>query len=142
MPNPRIRVELARHYDRNMFPLVNVLGMVACEAAYAHGEPWLDDMLVYVRANHLHFAEGIARATDRIRVLPADSLYLAWMDCRGLGMEPATLDKFMLTKARVWLNKGSTFGVEGHGYMRANLGCPRATVDEAIGRITAAVAAL
>ena len=113
--------------------------MVACEAAYAHGEPWLDEMLAYVRANHLHFAEAIGRATSRIRVLPADSLYLAWKDCRGLGMDAAALDKFMLTKARVWLDKGQKFGIEGHGYMRVNLGCPRATVDEAIGRITAAV---
>lgn len=57
-------------------------------------------------------------------------------------MDAAALDKFMLTKARVWLDKGQKFGIEGHGYMRVNLGCPRATVDEAIGRITAAVAAL
>jgi cystathionine beta-lyase len=48
----------------------------------------------------------------------------------------------MLTKARVWLNAGQTFGAEGRGYLRINLGCPRATVDEAIGRITAAVSAL
>ncbi len=139
VPDPRLRAELARRYDRNMSPSVNVLGMVACEAAYAHGEPWLDEMLAYVRANHLHFAEAIGRATDRIRVIPADSLYLAWMDCRGLGMDAAALDRFMLTKARVWLDKGQKFGIEGHGYMRVNLGCPRATVDEAIGRITAAV---
>jgi len=142
VPNARVRTELARQYERNMFPLVNVLGMVACEAAYTHGEPWLDEMVAYVRANHLHFAAEIGRATDRIRVLPADSLYLSWMDCRGLGMDAAALDKFMLTKARVWLDKGQKFGIEGHGYMRVNLGCPRATVDEAIGRITAAVAAL
>src|SRR3712207_4649183 len=70
VPNPRLRAELARRYDRNMSPSVNILGMVACEAAYAHGEPWLDEMLAYVRANHLHFAEAIGRATDRIRVIP------------------------------------------------------------------------
>lgn len=31
---------------------------------------------------------------------------------------------------------------EGHGYMRVNLGCPRATVDEAIARLTAALSPL
>ncbi len=45
----------------------------------------------------------------------------------------------MLTKARLWLDKGQKFGAEGHGYMRVNLGCPRATVDEAIHRLIAAV---
>ncbi len=59
-----------------------------------------------------------------------------------LGMDAPALDKFMLTQARVWLDKGQKFGADGHGYMRANLGCPRATVDEAVRRITQAVAAL
>ena len=141
VPNARLRAELLRQYDRNLFPLVNVLGMVACEAAYRHGEAWLEDMLAYVSANHVHFAASINAATNRVRVLPAESLYLAWMDCRGLGMTAPELDKFMLTKARVWLDKGQKFGAEGHGYMRVNLGCPRATVDEAIGRITEALKA-
>ena len=63
------------------------------------------------------------------------------MDCRDLGMDAEALRKFMLTEARVWLDEGQKFGIEGHGYMRVNLGCPRATVDEAIARITSAVAA-
>lgn len=139
VPNARLRDELARQYERNMFPLVNVLGMIAAEAAYAHGEPWLEEMLAYLRANHSHFADSINNALPQLRVLPADSLYLAWMDCRGLGMDPEALDKFMLTKARLWLDKGQKFGIEGHGYMRVNLGCPRSIVDEAIIRLTPAV---
>lgn len=139
VPNARLRAQLMRQYDRNMFPLVNVLGMVACEAAYAQGEPWLNQMLDYVRGNHRHFAQAVNSATDKIRVLPAESLYLAWIDCRGLGLDPAALDKFMLTKARLWLDKGQKFGTEGHGYMRINLGCPRAHVDEAIQRLLTAL---
>lgn len=140
VPNRRLREELHRQYERNVFELVNVLGMVAAEAAYAHGEPWLQDMLAYLRANHAHFAKAINDADPRLKVLPTDSLYLAWMDCRGLGMDAEALNKFMLTKARVWLDKGQKFGIEGHGFMRVNLGCPRAVVDEAIRRITTAVA--
>jgi len=142
VPNRRLREELLRQYERNMFPLVNTLGMVAAEAAYSHGEPWLEEMLAYLRGNHAHFANAINGATAKIEVLPADSLYLAWMDCHGLGMDAEALDKFMLTRARLWLDKGQKFGIEGHGYMRVNLGCPRATVDEAISRLTAALAGL
>ena len=140
IPNPRLRTEFLRQYDRNMFPLVNVMGMVAAEAAYRHGEPWLEELLVYVRANHTHFADAINSLNHGLRVLPADALYLAWMDCRDLGMDAEALNTFMLTKARVWFDKGQKFGAEGHGYMRVNLGCPRATVDEAITRLTHAVA--
>jgi cysteine-S-conjugate beta-lyase len=139
VPDRRLREQFARQYERNLFPVVNLLGMVAAEAAYTYGEPWLEQLLPYLRANHAHFAEAINGATTKLRVLPANSLYLAWMDCRGLGLDAEALNSFMLTQARVWLDKGQKFGLEGHGYMRVNLGCPRSTVDEAIRRLTAAV---
>jgi cysteine-S-conjugate beta-lyase len=57
-------------------------------------------------------------------------------------MDAETLDRFMLTRARLWLDKGQKFGAEGRGYMRVNLGCPRSTVDEAARRLTAGLAEL
>lgn len=139
IPNRRLREEFSRQYTRNMFPLVNIMGMVAAEAAYAHGEEWLEDQLAYVRANHEHFARTVNETIPELEVLPADSLYLAWMDCRALGMDAEELTTFMLTKARLWLDEGQKFGLQGHGYMRVNLGCPRRTVDEAIRRLTVAI---
>jgi cystathionine beta-lyase len=139
VPDRRLREEFSRQYERNLFPVVNLLGMVAAEAAYAHGEPWLEELLPYLRANHSHFAEAINGATTAVRVLPADSLYLAWMDCRGLGLDAEALNDFMLTQARVWFDRGQKFGLAGHGYMRVNLGCPRSTLDEAIRRLSAAL---
>ena len=141
IPDPRLRDAFRRQYDRNMFPLVNVLGMVAAQAAYTHGEPWLEELLAYVRANHAHFAKAVNGMGTGLRVLPSDALYLAWMDCRALGLDAEALNRFMLTGARLWLDKGQKFGAEGHGFMRVNLGCPRATVDEAIGRLRAATTA-
>lgn len=63
VPNRRLREELQRQYERNMFPLVNTLGMVAAEAAYAHGEAWLEEMLAYLRGNHARFRDAVNRAT-------------------------------------------------------------------------------
>ncbi len=139
IPNPRLRDLLIRQIDRNMASLVNPLGMAAAEAAYRHGEPWLEELLDYLRANHALFARSIHDTTAKLKVLPADALYLAWIDCRGLGLDAEALNEFMLTRARLWLDKGQKFGLEGHGYMRINLGCPRATVEEAIARIQRAV---
>ena len=140
VPNRRLREEMARQYERNLFPITNLLGMVAAEAAYTHGEPWLEEKLGYVRGNHEHFAAAVNSATP-LRVLRADALYLAWMDCRALGLHADALHQFLLTEGRLWLDKGQKFGIEGHGYMRVNLGCPRSTVDEAIRRLVAAVPA-
>lgn len=140
VPDARVRATFARQHERNASRQVNLLGMVAAEAAYAHGEPWLEELLDHVRGNHEAFADAVNSGVAGLHVLPADSLYLAWMDCRGLGLEPDELERFLLTEARVWFDRGSKYGIEGNGYMRVNLGCPRSTVDEAVRRLSAAVA--
>ena len=139
IPNPKLREEFSRQLTRNGLHFVNCLGMVACEAAYRHGEPWLDALLAYIRGNQEHFAAEIRKNFSKLKVFKATSLYLAWMDCRALGMDAAELEKFMLTKAHVWFDKGQKFGPEGHGFMRVNLGCPRSVVDDAISRLKAAI---
>lgn len=139
IPNPRLRDEFKRQIDRNAFGLVNTLGMVAGEAAYVHGEPWVEAMLAYVRENHRYFASEIHKRMNGVRVLPADSLYLAWMDFRELGMNDADLNSLMLTKAKIWFDAGRKFGMEGTGFLRSNLACSRATVDEALTRMQTAL---
>ncbi|MBA8838944.1 MalY/PatB family protein [Ochrobactrum sp. RH2CCR150] len=136
--NPNLREEFRRQYNRNMTTDLNLLGLIAAEAAYSEGEPWLEQLLVYLRANHERFANAINSSDIGLRVLPADSLYLAWMDCRSLDMEADELNHFMLTEVGLWLDKGQKFGIEGRGFMRVNIGCPRATVDEAISRLLTA----
>jgi len=141
IPNRRLREEFSRQLDRNAFELVNVLGMVAAEAAYSHGEPWLEEMIAYVRGNHRHFAAALNTAGVCIDVVPADALYLAWIDCRRFMADADQLNRFLVTEARVWLDNGRKFGVEGEGFMRINLACPRSTVDDALNRITVAISA-
>ncbi len=109
--------------------------MIATEAAYRHGEIWLEGLLNHLRANHQYFAEGVSDLNGGLQVLPANSLYLAWMDCRSLELNADELHHFMLTKARLWLDSGKKFGAEGHGYMRVNLGCSRSTVNIALERL-------
>ncbi|HEX7641851.1 MAG TPA: MalY/PatB family protein [Burkholderiaceae bacterium] len=139
IPDARLRATFTRQLERNQFNLVNLPGMVATEAAYRHGEPWLAALLDYIGANQRHFAAAINAADWGLHVHDMDSLYLAWVDCRPLGMPAEQLEHFMLTRARIWFDKGQKFGVEGHGFLRANLGCPRAVVDEALARLSQAM---
>lgn len=139
IPDRTKRAEIVRTVERNYNTRVNLLGMVATEAAFTYGRPWVDAMVGYVAENQRHFAERINALDMGVKVIGMDSLYLAWMDCRALGMTPAELENFMLVKGRIWLDKGPKFGVEGHGFMRANLGCSRRTVDQAIDSIAAAL---
>lgn len=135
--NAKIRAEFQRVLNRAGLNFVNNLGAVACEAAYRRGESWLDALLAYVRGNHQYFASSVHQLFPKLRVFDTDALYLAWMDCRKLGMPQPELEKFMLTEARVWFDRGSKFGTQGYGFMRVNLGCSRSTIDEALARMKA-----
>lgn len=135
----KIRGEFQRELARDGLSFVNMMGAVACEAAYRDGEPWLTELLAYIRENHRHFAAGVHANMPKLRVVETDALYLAWLDCRSLMMEAPDLESFMLTKARVWFDRGSKFGRQGRGFMRVNLACPRSRVDDAIERMKKAL---
>ncbi|HOX11853.1 MAG TPA: MalY/PatB family protein [Spirochaetia bacterium] len=116
----------------------NVFGIAAQEAAYTKGEPWLEELIRYVRGNYLRLKTVLEGGIPGIRVLPLEGTYLAWADCRGLGMSDPELKDFFLHKAKVWLDEGIKFGTGGSGFQRFNLACPRATLDAALDRILSA----
>lgn len=135
IPNERRRQTFRTQRERNGVFLTNTLGTAACEAAYRHGEAWADAMLAYVKANQEHFAARIKELGLPLTVTPTDSLYLAWVDFRQLGLSAPPLHDFLLRRARLWLDPGHKFGVHGEGFMRINLACSRQIVDEAIHRL-------
>lgn len=132
--DPVLRQEIRRTLERNYSTSPNLLGMVATAAAYDRGEAWADAMLSVIRGNQQTFAEGMKQACPAVRVFPMDSLYLAWMDFRSLGLSVTDLDA-ALFRAGLWLDRGPKYGAAGHGFMRINLGCPRTVVEEAVRRL-------
>jgi len=83
--------------------------------------------------------EYIKENIPGIEVIEPQGTYLVWLDCRGLGMGPAELGRFMLDDAKVALEDGFIFGETGNGFMRMNIACPRLILEEALQRIEAAV---
>ena len=120
----------------------NVFGVAAFEAAYNEGEEWLEELLPYLAANADILVEYVAKKIPRLRVVRPECTFLAWLDCRKLGLTQDELKQFFIQKARVGLNDGRTFGQQGFGFMRLNFGCSRRTLLEGLGRIEQAVISL
>jgi len=136
--NKKLRQTIANHMKKCATGSVNLMGKVATEAAYTHGASWLDGLLDYIRTNQQFFRDTVNAANLPVKVLPMDSLYLAWMDCREMELEAAQLFDFMLRRARLWFDDGRKFGPQGHGFLRVNLGCSRTTIRQAVERLQAA----
>jgi cystathionine beta-lyase len=118
---------------------VGHLGVVASTAAFTEGEPWLDDLRDYLAETHAWLPQLLAERVPGIRCHRAEASFLAWLDCRGLGIgdDPATT---FFERGRVALVPGPTFGEPGRGFARLNVGTSRAVVGEAVRRIATAVA--
>jgi cystathionine beta-lyase len=117
----------------------NVLGLVAMEAAYSHGDGWLDAVIKYIQANYEYMESYLAECIPQIKPLPMEGTYLAWWDCRDLGLSAKDLKALFREKANIFIEEGEIFGPEGEGFQRINIACHRPILVEALERIRTAV---
>jgi cystathionine beta-lyase len=142
IPNPDLRGKFKAVMEKDHHPVINPFSLIAADAAYRHGDAWLDQVLEYIKGNVEYLDEYVRRHLPSIRVIKPEGTYLVWLDCRGLGLAPKELQDFMLGRAKVALNAGDSFGKEGEGFMRMNVAAPRAVLEEALRKIGSAVESL
>ncbi len=139
IPNPAIAAEFKIAMENNHVSRPNIFALAAAEAAYRHGDEWLDQLLAYVEKNQALVRDYISTNIPELKVTPAEATYLAWIDCRGLGLTAEELEIFMEKKCGLALSQGYIFGAGGEGFVRMNLGCPRSVVKEALNKLHRAV---
>jgi len=115
-----------------------LLGVVAAEAAFAEGDAWLDALLAQLDGNRTLLAELVERELPQVRWTPPEASYLAWLDCRalGLGDDPAA---HFLARGRVAVSPGLAYGRAGAGCVRLNFGTSPELVAEAVRRMAVAL---
>ncbi len=123
------------------------LAVIAHTAALHDGGPWLDALLEGLDRNRTLLAGLLAEHLPTVRYGPHEGTYLAWLDCRALGIDDdgdsvlavtsamAGPARHFLDRARVALSSGHVFGTGGRGHVRLNL----ATTPEIL---TAAITAM
>lgn len=132
IPNARLRNAFVQQVTNIGLGLSNIFGMVAQGAAYDKGEPWLEELLIYLRENYDTVRHFLAQRVPVIKVFPLEGTYLPWLDCRGLGLSDAQLHALFLKDAKLWLDDGTMFGTGGSGFMRLNIACPRSILVKAL----------
>jgi len=121
-----------------LFSAPNAVAVAASEAAWRHGGPWLEELLVYIQGNYALLKDFLAAKLPAVRTFPLEGTYLALLDMRGLGLTEASLKERLLRDARVWLDDGAKFGRGGECMQRLNLACPRSVLVEGLERMAGA----
>lgn len=141
IPDQRMREAFQRQMQMIGYGGINLAGLHACQAAYETGREWLDELKVYLRGNLDFVREYLVKNLPMIRLVEPEGTYLAWLDCRSLGLQEEELEHLIVQEARLWLDAGAMFGAGGEGFERINIACPRAVLAEAMERLNRAVAA-
>lgn len=135
VPNNDLRCKFYKWLSANELNDSTFFATIATMAAYKHGEEWRKQMLGYVEENIRFVEEFIGENIPGIKVIRPQASFLVWLDCRGLGLAHDELINLFVNKARLALNDGAMFGKEGSGYMRLNVGCPRAILKQALDQL-------
>lgn len=115
----------------------NCFSLVAVEAAYRHGEEWLNQLLPYLKGN-IDFVYDYCKSNiPKIKPNIPEATYLIWMDCKDLGLTAEELKNFMTNEAKLGL--GLWYGEESKDHVRMNIACPRSVVEQALIRLKSAV---
>jgi cystathionine beta-lyase len=110
----------------------NLFGNVALEAAYRNGMDWVNQQNDYLEANRDYLLAFFSGKMPKIKMIFTEATYLAWIDLRDYDMEESVMNRLLIGRAGVVLNKGSIYGKEGVGYFRLNFACPRQTLEKAL----------
>lgn len=135
IPNQILRRKFRKEMDRAGISQLSVLGLVATEAAYAHGDEWYAAMKNYVRDNIAFARAYVEENLPDVRMIDTQGTYLIWLDFRQTGLTVEELDHKIIYEAGLWLDSGKIFGKTGEGFERINVACPRAVLQEALDRI-------
>lgn len=114
---------------------VNPFGVEALQAAYNEGEAWLDSLLVYLKGNYDYLKAYFDEHLPQFPVVNLEATYLVWIDCSTLHQTSTAISEELLREAKVWLNDGEMYGETDTPFVRINIACPRARLQQALDRI-------
>lgn len=139
IPNEKIRTKFYQWLRANELDEAHIFAHIATVAAYREGEEWRKQLIAYLEDNIRFVEEYCSKHIPGVRPVRPQASFLVWLDCRDLGLDHEGLLKLFIDKAHLALNDGEMFGPGGEGFMRMNVGSPRAYVEQGLKQLAEAV---
>lgn len=136
--NKGMRKEYQEEMKRAGYSQINLVAAAACQAAYNYGGNWLDELNLYLDENIAFVKEFLAHEIPQVRLTQPQGTYLIWLDFQKFNLTEEEREDIIVNKARLWLNKGTMFGIEGKGFERMNIAFPRAVLKKALEQLAEA----
>ena len=138
VPNTDLRRRLKAHMEACCLPsgnVGNIFGPVAGIAAYTHGDAYVDELCAYLDGNIRHIADFLKERLPQVSLRAPEGTYLIWPDFAGTGLSAEEIYRKAFEEAGVIGDPGKWFGKGGDTFIRYNVACPRARVEEMCRRL-------
>jgi len=136
--NESIRRRFKKEMQRSGYSQLNLMGIVACKAAYEYGAAWIDELNEYLSDNLAYLKEFLQDHYPKIKVVEPQGTYLVWLDFSELNLPDQEIQNILVHQAKLWLDHGTMFGACGYGFQRINIACPRETLEIALNQLVEA----
>ncbi len=141
--DPDTRQRINRTININEVCDVNPFGVIALQAAYNEGKPWLTELNEYLYDNYISLQSYFKLYMPDLKVFKLEGTYLVWVDITATGIKSNDLEALLLKEGKVWVNSGTMYGKEaGEGFIRINIACPRKRLMEGLKRIRQVVSTI
>ncbi|MCK4750855.1 MAG: PatB family C-S lyase [Bacteroidales bacterium] len=138
--NPKLKKGYDRILDAVHVGGGSLFGQVAFEAAYTHGDAWLDQLVAYLEQNYKKLCEIVVAEVPGMMISPLEATYLVWLDLSFLGRSDQELKRFVIEEAGLGLIDGPMFGPGGEQHQRINIATSFKVLEKGLYQLAAAAA--
>lgn len=135
IPDERLRQRATLAVSVDGLNSPGALAIDASIAAYTEGHEWLHELRKYIQGNREYLEKFVKENLPEIRVIPAESTYLAWIDCSKLTDTSDEFNQYLRNETGLYLAEGTKYRGNGNCFLRMNLATPRCNVEDGAERL-------
>lgn len=111
---------------------INFFGYVSTRAAYENGSTFVKELKAYLMNNIIFTKEFFEKNSLNIDFFIPEATYLLWLDFSKTGLSHLEIKNILLTKSKIALNDGVSFGSNGNKYFRLNTALSKKALNIAL----------
>lgn len=116
-----------------------IFAVIAHIVAYNESDDWFTSLREYLLANLNYLQQRLQAELPALQWQVPESTYLAWIDISPLNIDEHELQQRLIHQEKVAIMPGETYGAEGRGFIRFNVGCSRIKLADGLDRFIRAV---
>ncbi len=141
VPNAELRSKVVRHLNYDEVAEPNSFACTATIAALTKGARWLDALRKHISANRRRVQQFLAAELPMLHAVKQQATYLLWVDCSAVTDDSDKLCDYIRSATGLYLSNGAKYRGNGKSFVRINVACPSATLDDGLDRLKRGVQA-